>query len=110
AGGAGNLAAALLTGTHLRVTDPAVSNELANLSRFEIGNLKRQADYGDADASFLLAMAYEMGVGTPQSCTKAFRWAMVSAETGNAAAQFNLGLRYQDGDGVPVNPAEGLRW
>jgi len=98
------------SGSHYRVTDSSVGHALANLSRFEIAPLERQATYGDADAALLVAMAYETGYELTQSCVKASQWVKVSAEGGNPAAEFNLGLRYLVGDGVSVNEAEGLKW
>jgi hypothetical protein len=110
AGQAALSAAIAANGSHLRVTDPAVSDALANLSHYEVGALKRQAEYGDEDAAFLLAMAYETGARIPQSCAKAFHWVTIAADGGNVAAEFNLGLRYENGDGISANQAEGTKW
>ena len=96
--------------SHLQVTDPGTAAELASLSQFEIAGLRRQGEYGDDGAEFLLGMAYETGRGVPQSCAKAREWVTRSAETGNAAAQYNLGLRYREGDGVAADPELAEKW
>lgn len=96
--------------THRRVTDPATSSTLHDLSRYEIQTLRRQAQDGDAAAAFTLAMAYESGHFVSQSCAKATAWVKKSAKEGNAAAQYNLGLRYRYGDGVRANARQARRW
>lgn len=89
--------------SHKQITDPAAFFAVQQLSRFEIGTLRRQAKYGDDSVAFALGMAYEIGHFVPQNCKEAASWVKSAAEEGNAAAQYNLGLRYRDGDGVPVN-------
>jgi hypothetical protein len=109
-----NTAAVLSTlpvqSTHRRVTDPATSSTLHDLSRYEIQTLRRQAQDGDAAAAFTLAMAYESGHLLTQSCAKAATWVKKSAKEGNAAAQYNLGLRYRYGDGIRANARQARRW
>ncbi len=97
-------------GSHKRVTDNATSAALANLSRFEIPGLLRQARYGDDSAAFLVGMAYETGRGVPQSCEKAARWVKEAAIGGDAAAEYNLSLRYRDGDGLPADSGQSEKW
>lgn len=89
--------------SHKRITDPAAFFAVQQLSRFEIGTLRRQAKYGDDSVAFALGMAYEIGHFVPQNCKEAARWVKSAAEEGNAAAQYNLGLRYREGDGVPLD-------
>jgi hypothetical protein len=96
--------------SHMQVSDRAVLPVVQALSRYEIRGLRRQADYGDDSAAFVMGMVYETGRYVPQSCTKAAEWVTRSANEGNAAAQYNLGLRYRDGDGVPSNEAEAEKW
>jgi len=100
----------LLEASHHRITDPATSSAVEQLSRYEIKGLRRQAKYGDASAAFTLGMAYETGHMVPQNCVEAARWVAMAAEAGDAAAQYNLGLRYRDGDGVLANRAESEKW
>jgi TPR repeat protein len=83
---------------------------VAQLSRFEINGLRRQAKYGDDSAAFTLGMAYEVGRYVRQNCTQAARWVTMAAEAGNPAAEYNLGLRYRDGDGVSADLHESEKW
>ena len=96
--------------SHKQITDPAAFFAVQQLSRFEIGTLRRQAEYGDDSVAFALGMAYEIGHFVPQNCKEAARWVKSAAEAGNAAAQYNLGLRYRDGDGVPVDLSLSDSW
>jgi GAF domain/Sel1 repeat len=96
--------------SHKRVTDAATSAALADLSRFEIPGLLRQAQYGDRSAAFMIGMAYETGQGVPQNCEKAARWVKEAAMAGKAAAEYNLSLRYRDGDGLLTNSEESEKW
>jgi hypothetical protein len=96
--------------SHRQVTDRDVSSVVEALSKYEIPALRRQAQYGDDSAAFLIGMLYETGHFVPQSCVSAADWVMASANAGNAAAQYNLGLRYRDGDGVTANQDEAAKW
>jgi Sel1 repeat len=102
--------AVIVDGSHKRVTDAATSAALADLSRFEIPGLLRQAQYGDRSAAFMIGMAYETGQGVPQNCEKAARWVKEAAMAGKAAAEYNLSLRYRDGDGLLTNSEESEKW
>ncbi len=110
--GAANLAtsAALPESSHRRVTDSSISAELEELSGYEIGAIRRQAEFGDDHAALILAMAHELGQGTPQNCTEAAHWVLAAAQNGNAAAQYNLGLRFIYGDGVSASQDDARRW
>ncbi|MGH9530350.1 MAG: hypothetical protein ACRD2S_10585 [Terriglobales bacterium] len=101
---------AVADGSHKRVTDDSTSATLADLSRFEIPGLLRQARYGDSSAAFLIGMAYETGRGLPQNCEKAAHWVKEAADDGEAAAEYNLSLRYRDGDGLLANSEESEKW
>ena len=96
--------------SHDQITDAATSSVVAQLSRFEINGLRRQAKYGDDSAAFTLGMAYEVGRYVRQNCTQAARWVTMAAEAGNPAAEYNLGLRYRDGDGVSADLHESEKW
>jgi hypothetical protein len=96
--------------SHLKVTDNSVSENLHELTRYEIATLRRAADYGDDDAAFQLGMAYETGYYLRQNCAKAASWVEKAAGAGNPAAEYNLGLRYRTGDGVPADEAQAEHW
>jgi TPR repeat protein len=96
--------------SHLQITDSETGATIADLSNYEVRNLRRAADYGDDEAALQLGMLYELGRGFPQSCSKAAKWVTKAAESGNAAAEYNLGLRYRDGDGVDANIQQAENW
>jgi hypothetical protein len=96
--------------SHLQITDRETGATIADLSNYEVRNLRRAADYGDDEAALQLGMLYELGRGFPQSCSKAAKWVTKAAEKGNAAAEYNLGLRYRDGDGVDANIQQAENW
>jgi hypothetical protein len=96
--------------SHLRVTDPAASLLVADLSLYEMQTVRQQAEYGDAAAALTLGMAYEIGRYVPRSCTEAAHWVAVAAAEGDSAAQYNLALRYVSGDGTPTNLDEARKW
>ncbi len=70
--------------SHDQITDPATSSVVAQLSRFEISGLRRQAKYGDDSAAFTLGMAYEVGHYVRQNCAEAARWVKMAAEAGGS--------------------------
>jgi TPR repeat protein len=92
------------------VTDRDTESTIAELSRYEVRNLPRAANYGDDEAAFQLGMLYELGLGFTQNCAKAAEWVTKAAQAGNPAAEYNLALRYRDGDGVTPNPQEADLW
>jgi Sel1 repeat-containing protein len=96
--------------SHLQITDRETAATIAELSKYELRNLRRAADYGDDEAALQLGMLYELGHGFPQSCSKAAKWVTRAAANGNAAAEYNLGLRYRDGDGVDANLEQAENW
>ncbi len=96
--------------SHLRVTDRQTGATVAALSKYELRNLRRSADYDDDQAALELGMLYELGRYLPQSCKQAAKWVTKAAENGNAAAEYNLGLRYRDGDGVDANLRQAEKW
>lgn len=96
--------------SHLRVTDRQTAATIAELSKYELRNLRRAADYDDDQAALELGMLYELGRDFPQSCHQAAKWVTRAAENGNAAAEYNLGLRYRDGDGVDANLPQAEKW
>ena len=49
---------------------------------------RQAADQGDADAQFLMGVAYINGQGAKQSDEEAVRWLRQAADQGDAVAQF----------------------
>jgi hypothetical protein len=63
--------------SHLQVTDRQTAAVIAELSKYELRNLRRAADYDDDQAALELGMLYEVGHGFPQSCNQAAKWVAV---------------------------------
>lgn len=63
---------------------------LAEEEKTSFADLQRQAEQGDADAQFSLALRYAKGYGVPQDYTKAWEWYLKAAAQGDATAQKNL--------------------
>lgn len=69
-----------------------------------------EANKGDAEAQFNIAVMYSRGEGVAKDNKKAIDWYTRSAEQGHAPAQFNLGAAYMDGDIVKTNEALAASW
>ena len=59
---------------------------------------KLAADQGNADAMWVLALAYRHGRGMNQNIDTALKYYKQGAELGNAACQYGLGCYYTKGD------------
>jgi hypothetical protein len=88
-----------------------MSNKLEEQTEnFEISDLRRKAEQGDAERQFNLGMLYYEGHGVTQDYAMARQWWEQAAAQGNAAAQYNLGVLYKKGQGVPQNDATAREW
>lgn len=96
--------------SHLRVTDDSTFLELGDLSPYELRLTRRQAEFGDDKAAFVLGMAYETGHGLSQNCAQAAHWVLIAAQNGDPAAEYNLALRYLNGDGVAIDQSQAKIW
>ena len=76
----------------------------------QINAWRTYAARGNAEAQFLLGIAYVNGEGVPQDDAEAVRWFRLAAERGHPPAQFLLGLKYSSGEGIPKDDAEAVRW
>ncbi len=71
---------------------------------------RQQAEAGDAEAQFMLALQYEEGVrGGEPDIGEALRWYRAAAENGHALAQFRLALLLQAQSHAGAR-AEAVRW
>jgi uncharacterized protein len=73
-------------------------------------NAHTQAEHGDAQAQFTLALSYSTGNGHPQDLPQAVKWYRLAADQNHAMAQFNLGLMLAAGEGVAADNATALVW
>ena len=74
--------------------------------------LRRQAEAGDANAQYLLALKFYKGSGEIQDPRQGFLWMKVSAEGGCLKAQKALGLLYTSAQHAPFpseDPGEAIR-
>ncbi len=65
--------------------------------RVELNELKRNADGGDADAAYELAMKYRKGKGVAKDETMALQYLQLGAEKGSIAAEYLVAIAMLDG-------------
>jgi TPR repeat protein len=70
----------------------------------------KQANEGDNEAQYNLALIYHHGEGVLQDYKQAIYWYTKAAEQGLASAQLNLGVRYVKGEGVIKDDVEAYVW
>ena len=83
---------------------------LKDLTESDFAAIKIQAEQGDLEAQFQVALAYAYGSPVPRNDLSASQWMQKSAGGGFASAMANLGLMYQEGRGVPEDPKLALEW
>ena len=72
--------------------------------------LRVDAESGDVDAQYRLAMLYDDGQGVVADVAHALRWYRRAAERGHSRVQWRLGYAYREGEGVEQNDSEAVRW
>lgn len=82
----GLLAAAAMAGE-------SMDEPLARMEKL-IGEIRGEADRGDADCCFILARCYETGSAVQQDIPLAMKYYTKAARHGNADAMYNLGCIY----------------
>ncbi len=68
------------------------------------------AETGDADAAYRLGIMADLGQGTPEDATEAYRWYHRAAAAGYAPAEFNVAVMSDSGRGVPHDTALAAAW
>jgi TPR repeat protein len=78
----------------------------------EMQTYRSEAEAGDADAQFTLAVLYLSGLGTggPEDMAEAANWFRRAAEQGHVAAQSKLGEMYAAGKGVQQSDRDAVNW
>ena len=71
---------------------------------------KVAAENGHAEASYRLALAYQLGQGVEQDNQQAVRWYTQAAQAHHAKAQRSLGAMYEGGYGVKTNLQQAYAW
>ncbi|PJK28394.1 SEL1-like repeat protein [Minwuia thermotolerans] len=72
--------------------------------------LRPLADQGDAEARFLLGLAYSDGRGVPRDRARALRLFEAAAADGHADAAFLAGLAHHRGRGTAADQTEAVRY
>lgn len=72
--------------------------------------LQSQADQGDAQAQFGLALQYGSAAGVELDFTQAARWYRKAADQEHTLAQYNLGTMFARGQGVPQDETAAANW
>ena len=75
-----------------------------------VGEMRKQAEQGDASAQYNLALMYFLGEAIPLDYKEAFRWFRASAVQGNSSAQGSLGAMYRKGLGLPQDYIQAFMW
>jgi TonB family protein len=71
---------------------------------------RKNAEQGNSDAQYRLALAYAQGQGVTRDYAKALEWFRKAAEQDHVNAQFTLGQMYSSGEGIPQDHAEAAKW
>ncbi|MEM8599843.1 MAG: DUF2610 domain-containing protein [Bacteroidota bacterium] len=81
------------------------------LERHSLDFIRRNAEAGDAEAQYLMGVAYVAGEGVVADTSQARRWYRRSATRGFSRAQFAFGSSmFLGGGGREPNPEEGIEW
>jgi TPR repeat protein len=74
-------------------------------------NLLARANAGDATSQYLVAFAYQNGVGVPKDLAQAAKWYRKAAEAGNRRSMQILGTLYERGlGGLPKDDVQAVSW
>lgn len=81
------------------------------LAEQSIDEIEKAAEDGDAEAQYLLAIAYNAGEGIAADPERVAYWLRRAATRGFSRAQFAYGQRlYWGWEGAEINKAEGFDW
>ncbi|HPO11919.1 MAG TPA: hypothetical protein PLI09_00625 [Candidatus Hydrogenedentes bacterium] len=75
-----------------------------------LDEIKKRAEAGDEEATFLLASANYESIGMEKNLEEAARLYQKSGEAGNLLSMVSLGDMYCSGEGLPKDPAAGVTW
>ncbi len=76
----------------------------------DLSELIAQANQGDRNAQYKLAIDYQSGQNTPVSQDDAFYWFQQAAESGHPAAMIQLANTYLSGSGTEKDIDKALLW
>jgi TPR repeat protein len=73
--------------------------------------LLARANAGDANSQYLVAFAYDKGIGVPKDPVRAGRWYRKAAEAGNRRSMAILGVMYEHGlGGLARDDVQAVSW
>jgi len=81
---------------------------LSDYGAFSVTSI--EAEEGDSDAQFRLALKYLSGEGCEQDSNKAIDWFATAAKQGHVGAQCNLGVIYATGEWCEKNLNKAKKW
>ena len=84
--------------------------ENKTISQEELEQLMRDAEQGDAEAQYELAICYRNGSGVEEDLEKYIYWLRLSAEQGWSHAIFRMCLNYAWGTGVEKDIEKAKYW
>ncbi len=90
--------------------EPPPSTEYRSAVSDDIADLMKDAEQGDSDAQYNLALMYFLGEAISLDYKEAFRWFRASAMQGNSSAQGSLGAMYRKGLGLPQDHIQAHMW
>ena len=79
-------------------------------TKLKFDRFLRDAEQGNAEAQYKLAVCYEDGHGTEEDREKAFEWYKKSAEQGKVEAQYKLAECYECGSGTEKDEEKAFEW
>ncbi len=86
-------------------------NQLSDSIRVPVESYRKAAQQGNAEAAYLLGIAYGIGEGVEKDERESARWILAAAKKGVAKAQFLMGVFCRNGTtGVPRNFIEAADW
>ena len=92
-----------------RQDEPLTTGDTSEVSG-KTSDLMKDAELGDSDAQYNLALMYFLGEAIPLDYKEAFRWFRASAVQGNSSAQGSLGAMYRKGLGLSPDNIQALKW
>ena len=76
----------------------------------EMENLINDAEQGDAESQYKLAVFYGSGFGVSQNDEESLKWLTKAAEQGHVMALHSIGTKYLEGEGVAQDYVEAYKW
>jgi TPR repeat protein len=99
----------LLSNVMVEGQQPGLPADLAAGAAKATGEMRANANKGDAFSQWNMGFICGQGQGVPKSEVEAAKWFRKAADQGYAPAQYNLGLLYLSGQGVAQSNLEAYK-